>query len=56
MKRIILILSAFLAVFSAAAQSDEMLVIEVGEHSTTHILFMSDLTYVDVSMPDCIAV
>ena len=55
MKRIILILSAFLAAFSAAAQSDEMLVIEVGEHSTTHILFMSDLTYVDVSMPDCIA-
>ena len=37
------------------AQNDGMMIIDVGEYSTTHVLFMSDLTYVDVSSPDYIA-
>ena len=54
MKKIFtLLLASFIAV-SMSAQND-MLIIDVGEYSTTHLLFMSDLTYVDVSSPDFIA-
>lgn len=55
MKKIIYMLLLLPLAVAVQAQESEMLVIEVGEHSTTHLLFMSDLTYVDVSMPDCIA-
>lgn len=39
---------------SAFAQ-DEIEVIEIGDLSTTHILFTSDLTYVDISSPTMVA-
>ena len=54
MKKVLTALLASLFVLSMSAQND-MLIIDVGEYSTTHLLFMSDLTYVDVSSPDFIA-
>lgn len=54
MKRIFTLVLAWLIALSMSAQND-MLIIDVGEYSTTHLLFMSDLTYVDVSSPDLIA-
>lgn len=42
------------AAFPAFAQST-MRTIEIGHQVTTHILFGSDLTYVDISSPDMIA-
>ena len=44
-----------LAAFTLSAQDiEDMPVIEIGDYMTTHVLFKSDLTYVDVSVPDCI--
>ena len=54
MKKVFTALLASLFALSMSAQND-MLIIDVGEYSTTHLLFMSDLTYVDVSSPDFIA-
>ena len=54
MKKVLTALLASLFALSMSAQND-MLIIDVGEYSTTHLLFMSDLTYVDVSSPDFIA-
>ena len=39
----------------ASAQNNGMRTIEIGMLSTSHLLFTSDLTYVDVSSPDVIA-
>lgn len=38
----------------ASAQSAELPLVEIGTLSTTHILFMTDLTYVDISRQDVI--
>lgn len=55
MKKIISLLLSVFTVCTLTAQGiEEMPVIEVGEYMTTHVLFMTDLTYVDVSIPDCI--
>lgn len=55
MKKILLTLFLTLAAFSLTAQDiKDMPVIEIGDYMTTHVLFKSDLTYVDVSVPDCI--
>ena len=55
MKKILSVMILGCFAWAASAQSDNMLIIDVGEYSTTHVLFMSDLTYVDVSSPDFIA-
>lgn len=53
---IAVVASVFLfCVFRAGAQSPGMRTIEIGTLSTTHVLFTSDLTYVDVSSPEVIA-
>lgn len=43
------------SVCSAQGQGQKIRTIEIGMLSTTHLLFTSDLTYVDVSSPECIA-
>ncbi|MBQ8482923.1 MAG: DUF4138 domain-containing protein [Bacteroidales bacterium] len=55
MKRILQIALLSCMTLAMHAQDDGLTVIDVGEHSTTHVLFMSDLTYVDVSTPEFIA-
>lgn len=57
MRRLMLIAILFMAVpMSVSAQfSQELKTIEIGTLSTTHVLFTSDLTYVDISMQDVIA-
>ncbi len=56
MKKFVNIIIAFaLASSGALAQSGEMPIISVGQLSTTHVLFTTDLTYVDISMPEFIA-
>lgn len=55
MKRILSILLLAGIGFSAVAQEqNEMRTIEIGLLSTTHVLFTSDLTYVDISMQDVV--
>lgn len=53
-RKVLLFVLFFVPVFAHAGQPVDTL--EVGALTTTHILFMSDLSYVDVSTPDCIAV
>lgn len=58
--RLIALLVAVISLFhagGASAQSagSDMMTIEIGLLSTTHVLFTSDLTYVDISMQDVIA-
>lgn len=45
----------FVAFWAAASAQQMMPVIEIGMHSTTHVIFTSDLTYVDISSQDVIA-
>lgn len=54
MKRYLLIFGAFLLAIAARAQSSNLPLIEIGELSTTHVLFTTDLTYVDISRQDVI--
>ena len=49
-----LLLFVFVSVPGAKAQQQPMKIIEIGVLSTTHVLFTSDLTYVDISSPDVI--
>ena len=56
MKRILLLLFISLLPFSAKAQfSSEVKTIEIGLLSTTHVIFTSDLTYVDISRQEWVA-
>lgn len=56
MKRLITVLFSVLAVcLTANAQFSELKTIEIGMYCTTHVLFTSDLTYVDISKSDVIA-
>lgn len=48
-------MSFFPAGAYAHGQGQKIRTIEIGMLSTTHLLFTSDLTYVDVSSPECIA-
>ena len=56
MKRILsfLVTLCCLGTVMSYAQQDEMITIEIGMVSTTHVLFSSDLTYVDISVPEVI--
>lgn len=57
MKKILTILSALCALavsLPATAQQQGLRTIEIGMLSTTHVLFTSDLTYVDISSPQFI--
>ena len=49
------VLMALLYPFVLSAQDEGMMKVFIGDKTTTHILFTSDLTYVDISTPDCIA-
>ena len=58
MKRISIVftvLTALLCPYLLSAQDEGMMKVFIGDKTTTHILFTSDLTYVDISTPDCIA-
>lgn len=58
MKRISIVftvLMALLCPYLLSAQDEGMMKVFIGDKTTTHILFTSDLTYVDISTPDCIA-
>lgn len=56
MKRLIfLLISVFVALYPAKAQFSEFETIEIGVYCTTHVLFTSDLSYVDISKSDVIA-
>lgn len=54
MKKIFSVL-LFVSLCCVSFAQNEMMIVDVGEYSTTHLLFKSDLTYVDVSTPDLIA-
>lgn len=57
-KAVVSFLGILALVFSLcpeAAAQQQMRTIEIGVLSTTHLLFTSDLTYVDISSPDVIA-
>ena len=47
--------ACFLTIASARAQSPAIRTIDIGMLSTTHVIFTSDLTYVDLSTPEVIA-
>lgn len=53
MKKTMMIIAALIGfAFNASAQfSEDLRTIEVGLHSTTHVLFTSDLTYVNITRP-----
>lgn len=60
MKKLISVLICFLSIclvlpVAADGQANGIRTIKIGTLSTTHVLFTSDLTYVDVSTPDAIA-
>lgn len=56
MKRLLLCLATLCCLGSVMsyAQHEEITTIEVGMLSTTHVLFSTDLTYVDISVPEAI--
>lgn len=54
MKRLLLIIGMLLFSVFVKAQSSNLPLIEIGELSTTHVLFTTDLTYVDISRQDVI--
>lgn len=55
MKRLLLIFGTALISLAAHAQFTELQMIEIGELSTTHVVFTSDLSYVDISKQEVIA-
>lgn len=55
MRKLIILVSIFVAASAAAYAQQETRTIEIGMLSTTHVLFTSDLTYVDISSQDVIA-
>ncbi len=55
MKRTIIMMLAALLPAAARAQFAELQTIEIGQLSTTHVVFASDLAYVDISKQDVIA-
>lgn len=55
MKRLFLIAVSVCISLAANAQFSELQTIEIGELSTTHVVFASDLSYVDISRPEVIA-
>lgn len=54
MRRFVTLLAALLAFGATAVNAGAQQTIEIGLLSTTHVLFTSDLTYVDISSPDYI--
>lgn len=55
MKRVFLLVISVCFSLAANAQFSELQTIEIGELSTTHVVFASDLSYVDISRPEVIA-
>lgn len=55
MKKIIILVLALVGLLPAATAQQSMRTIEIGMLSTTHVLFTSDLTYVDISSSEVIA-
>lgn len=54
MKRLFLLILLAAPFCNAAAQFSELQTIEIGTLSTTHVIFTSDLSYVDISKQDVI--
>ncbi len=54
MKRLLFVLAVFASCGIARAQFSELQTIEIGTLSTTHVVFTSDLSYVDISKQDVI--
>lgn len=54
-KLFLVIVFAMLAVRPLGVFGQELPVIEIGRTSTTHILFETDLSYVDISLPKCVS-
>lgn len=55
MKRIVILVLSLLPALSSLAQFNNLETIEIGTLSTTHVVFTSDLSYVDISKQEVIA-
>lgn len=55
MKKTVIIMALAMLSFCARAQFSDLQTIEIGTLSTTHVVFTSDLSYVDISKQDVIA-